>query len=146
VCVATSGPGATNLITGIADAYMDSIPLVAITGQVNSELIGRDVFQEADITGATDPFCKHNYLVKNAKDLPRVLKEAFYIASTGRPGPVLIDVPIDVQTKEINFEYPESVDIKGYKPNLKGHSLQIKRLLKLLKRQKNRLFAPGRSD
>jgi len=113
VCVATSGPGATNLITGIADAYMDSIPLVAITGQVNSELIGRDVFQEADITGATDPFCKHNYLVKNAKDLPRVLKEAFYIASTGRPGPVLIDVPIDVQTKEINFEYPESVDIKA---------------------------------
>jgi len=92
---------------------MDSIPLVAITGQVNSELIGRDVFQEADITGATDPFCKHNYLVKNAKDLPRVLKEAFYIASTGRPGPVLIDVPIDVQTKEINFEYPESVDIKA---------------------------------
>ncbi|WP_136479135.1 biosynthetic-type acetolactate synthase large subunit [Acetivibrio thermocellus] len=143
VCVATSGPGATNLITGIADAYMDSIPLVAITGQVNSELIGRDVFQEADITGATDPFCKHNYLVKNAKDLPRVLKEAFYIASTGRPGPVLIDVPIDVQTKEINFEYPESVDIKGYKPNLKGHSLQIKKIAQAIEKAKKPVICAG---
>ena len=92
VCIATSGPGATNLITGIATAYMDSIPLVAITGQVNSELLGRDVFQEADITGACEPFTKHSYLVKRAEDLPRVFKEAFHIASTGRPGPVLIDV------------------------------------------------------
>ncbi|HHV29787.1 biosynthetic-type acetolactate synthase large subunit [Acetivibrio mesophilus] len=143
VCVATSGPGATNLITGIADAYMDSIPLVAITGQVNSELIGRDVFQEADITGATDPFCKHNYLVKNTKDLPRVLKEAFYIASTGRPGPVLIDVPIDVQTREINFEYPESVDIKGYKPNFKGHSLQIKKIAEAIEKAKRPVICAG---
>ncbi|HOM01588.1 MAG TPA: biosynthetic-type acetolactate synthase large subunit [Acetivibrio sp.] len=143
VCVATSGPGATNLITGIADAYMDSIPLVAITGQVNSELIGRDVFQEADITGATDPFCKHNYLVKNAKDLPNVLKEAFYIASTGRPGPVLIDVPIDVQTKEINFKYPENVDIKGYKPNLKGHSLQIRKIAQAIEKAKRPVICAG---
>ena len=114
VCVATSGPGSTNLITGIATAYMDSIPVVAITGQVTSELIGRDVFQEADITGATAPFCKHSYLVKNAKDLPRIIKEAFYIASTGRPGPVVIDLQGDMQTVEIEFEYHESVDIRVY--------------------------------
>lgn len=97
VCVATSGPGATNLITGIATAYMDSIPIVAITGQVNLEQLGRDVFQEADITGACESFTKHSYLVKSVEDLPRVFKEAFHIASTGRPGPVLIDVPEDVQ-------------------------------------------------
>ena len=100
VCIATSGPGATNLITGIATAYMDSIPLVAITGQVSVEVIGRDVFQEVDITGATAPFCKHNYLIKNIKDIPRVMKEAFHIASTGRPGPVLIDVPKDVALRD----------------------------------------------
>ena len=93
VCIATSGPGATNLITGLATAYMDSIPLVAITGQVNSELLGRDVFQEADVTGACESFIKHSYLVKNVEDIPRVFKEAFHIATTGRPGPVLIDVP-----------------------------------------------------
>ena len=137
VCIATSGPGATNLITGIADAYMDSTPLVAITGQVSSELIGRDVFQEADITGATDPFCKHNYLVKNTEDLPHILKEAFYIASTGRPGPVLIDVPIDIQTRDIDFEYPQKVDIRGYKPNYKGHSLQIKKIAEAIAEAKS---------
>lgn len=93
VCIATSGPGATNLITAIATAYMDSIPVVAITGQVNSDLLGRDVFQEADITGAVESFVKHSYLVKNAEDIPRIFKEAFYIAGSGRPGPVLIDVP-----------------------------------------------------
>lgn len=128
VCVATSGPGAVNLITGIATAYMDSIALVAITGQVNSSLIGRDVFQEADITGATTPFCKHNYLVKKAAELPRIMKEAFYIASTGRPGPVLIDVPIDVQLEELEFNYPARVDIKGYKPTEKGHHIQIEKI------------------
>ncbi|GAE90763.1 acetolactate synthase large subunit [Acetivibrio straminisolvens JCM 21531] len=101
------------------------------------------MFQEADITGATDPFCKHNYLVKNAKDLPRVLKEAFYIASTGRPGPVLIDVPIDVQTKEINFDYPENVDIKGYKPNLKGHSLQIKKIAQAIEKAQRPIICAG---
>lgn len=128
VCVATSGPGATNLITGIATAYSDSIPMVAITGQVSLDLIGRDVFQEADITGATEPFCKHNYLVKNVKDLPRIVKEAFHIASTGRPGPVLIDVPVDIQTDTLDFTYPDEVDIKGYKPNYKGHPQQIKKI------------------
>ncbi|MCX7748413.1 MAG: biosynthetic-type acetolactate synthase large subunit [Clostridia bacterium] len=143
VCVATSGPGATNLITGIATAYMDSIPMVAITGQVSSELIGRDVFQEADITGATAPFCKHNYLVKNAKDLPRIIKEAFHIASTGRPGPVVIDIPIDVQTKEFNFEYPETVDIKGYKPTYKGHIMQIKKIAEAIEKAKAPVICAG---
>lgn len=143
VCVATSGPGATNLITGIATAYMDSIPIVAITGQVSSELIGRDVFQEADITGATSPFCKHNYLVKNAKDLPRIIREAFHIASTGRPGPVLIDIPIDVQNREIRFEYPEKVDIKGYKPNYKGHPQQIKKIADAVARAKAPVICAG---
>ena len=143
VCVVTSGPGATNLITGIATAYMDSIPIVAITGQVSSDLIGRDVFQEADITGATAPFVKHSYLVKNAKDLPKVIKEAFYIASTGRPGPVLIDVPVDIQNREIEFEYPNSVDIRGYKPNLKGHSLQIKRIADAIAKAKKPVICAG---
>ncbi|HCR44729.1 MAG TPA: acetolactate synthase, large subunit, biosynthetic type, partial [Ruminococcaceae bacterium] len=112
VCVATSGPGATNLITGVATAYMDSVPLIVITGQVNSWLLGRDVFQEADITGACESFTKHSYLVKDASDLPRVFKEAFHIASTGRPGPVLIDVPTDVQNQAVeSFEYPQKVHI-----------------------------------
>ncbi len=132
VCVATSGPGATNLITGIATAYMDSIPMVAITGQVSSELIGRDVFQEADITGATAPFCKHNYLVKSPGELPRVFKEAFHLASTGRPGPVVIDVPVDVQNRFVEFKYPESVEMKGYKPTYKGHAVQIRKVAEAL--------------
>lgn len=127
VCVSTSGPGATNLITGIANAYMDSIPLVAITGQVSSGMIGTDAFQEADITGATAPFSKHNYLVKNARELPDKIKEAFHIASTGRPGPVIIDIPVDVQNDIIDFKYPESIDIKGYKPTYKGHPMQIRK-------------------
>ncbi len=127
VCVSTSGPGATNLITGIATAYMDSIPLVAITGQVSTELIGRDVFQEVDITGATLPFCKHSYLVKDANLIPRIVKEAFYIASTGRPGPVLLDVPVDIQNAKVKYNYPEHIDIRGYKPTLKGHINQIKK-------------------
>ena len=143
VCVATSGPGATNLITGIATAYMDSIPIVAITGQVPTNLIGRDVFQEADITGATAPFCKHNYLVKSVKDLPRILKEAFHIASTGRPGPVLIDVPIDIQTSELNFKYPEEVDIRGYKPNYKGHPLQVRKVAKAIEKAKAPVICAG---
>ncbi|MCX7709756.1 MAG: biosynthetic-type acetolactate synthase large subunit [Clostridia bacterium] len=143
VCVATSGPGATNMITGIATAYMDSIPIVAITGQVSSELIGRDVFQEADITGATAPFCKHNYLVKDVKELPRVIKEAFHIASTGRPGPVVIDIPVDIQNKEFNFEYPKSIDIKGYKPTYKGHSLQIKKIAEAIAKAKAPVICAG---
>ena len=143
VCVATSGPGATDLITGIATAYMDSIPIVAITGQVSTEQIGRDVFQEADITGATAPFCKHNYLVKNAEDLPRIFKEAFHIASTGRPGPVLIDVPIDIQNSELDFNYPEEVNIKGYKPTYKGHPLQIKKIAEAIEKAKAPVICAG---
>lgn len=144
VCVVTSGPGATNLVTAIASAYMDSIPIVAITGQVQSELIGRDVFQEADITGACEPFTKHSYLVKRTEDLPRIFKEAFYIASTGRPGPVLIDVPVDIQTKEIkSYKYPETVDIIGYKPSLKGNGLQIKRACEAIAASKRPVICAG---
>ena len=109
VCVATSGPGATNLITAIATSYMDSVPIVAITGQVSLELLGRDVFQEADITGACAPFVKHSYLITDVRDIPRVFREAFHIASTGRPGPVLIDVPVNIQNDTLSFKYPETV-------------------------------------
>ncbi|AEM73848.1 biosynthetic-type acetolactate synthase large subunit [Caldicellulosiruptor acetigenus] len=143
VCVATSGPGATNLITGIATAYMDSVPIVAITGQVNSSLIGKDVFQEVDITGATAPFTKHNYLVKDPKKIVRILKEAFYIASTGRRGPVLIDVPIDVQLQEIEFEIPKEIDIPGYKPKEKGHPLQIKRAVEAIENSQRPVVCSG---
>ena len=130
VCIATSGPGATNLITGIATAYMDSVPLICITGQVSSELLGRDVFQEADITGACEAFTNHSYLVKKAADLPTVFREAFHIASTGRPGPVLIDVPIDIQLETVpEFSYPAKVSIAGYKPRTQGHAMQIKKAL-----------------
>src|SRR5690606_22315859 len=105
VCIATSGPGATNLVTGLATAYMDSVPVVAFTGQVATSWIGKDSFQEADITGITMPITKHNYLVKSTEDLPRVIKEAFYIATTGRPGPVLVDLPKDVSIGKCEFEY-----------------------------------------
>lgn len=131
VCIATSGPGATNLVTGIATAYMDSVPLVAMTGQVPTSLIGKDAFQEADITGITMPVTKHSYLVRDAKDIPRVFREAFFIARTGRPGPVLIDLPKDVTVNELDFKYPE-IDLPGYSPNLKAHSLQIKRAAQAL--------------
>lgn len=126
VCLATSGPGATNLVTGIATAYMDSIPMVAITGQVPTTMLGCDSFQEADITGITIPITKHNYLVKDLSDLPRVVKEAFHIASTGRPGPVLIDLAKDVTVQTAKFEYPETVDLPGYKPNYVGNARQVK--------------------
>ncbi|BDG06810.1 biosynthetic-type acetolactate synthase large subunit [Anaeromyxobacter oryzae] len=116
VCMGTSGPGATNLVTAIADAYMDSVPLVAITANVSSSLIGTDAFQEADITGITMPVTKHNWLVTDVRELPRILKEAFYIARTGRPGPVLVDIPKDVLNAEVEFEYPEKVEIPGYHP------------------------------
>ena len=144
VCVATSGPGATNLITGIATAHMDSIPIIAITGQVRSDLLGSDSFQEADITGACEPFTKHTYLVKKTEDLPRVFKEAFHIAATGRPGPVLIDIPMDIQTNSIeSFEYPDKVDIKGYKPNTVGHLVQVKRAVELIKKSKRPIIVSG---
>lgn len=145
VCCATSGPGAVNLISALATAYMDSIPIVAITGQVRTDLVGRDVFQEADIIGACEPFTKHSCLVKNADDIPRIFKEAFYIAATGRPGPVLIDMPVDVQQTELqkDFEYPQRVDIPGYKPRLQGHPLQIKRAVSALASAEKPLICAG---
>jgi acetolactate synthase-1/2/3 large subunit len=143
VCVATSGPGATNIITGIATAYMDSIPIIAITGQVPTDSIGKDVFQEVDITGATAPFCKHNYLVKKAEELPRILKEAFHIASTGRPGPVLIDIPLDIQLEEFEFSYPEDINLRSYKPTLKGHPLQLKKVAEAIKNSKTPVICAG---
>ncbi len=143
VVVVTSGPGATNTVTGIADAYMDSIPLVVITGQVKSFLIGNDAFQEADVTGITRPITKHNYLVKNVNDLPRVLKEAFYLASHGRPGPVLIDFPSDVSLAQFDFEYPETVNIRGFKPVLHGHPGQIKKAAKMIEESKRPVIYTG---
>lgn len=144
VCMVTSGPGATNLITGIATAYLDSIPMVAITGQVPSYLLGRDIFQEVDITGAVAPFSKHSYLVKDANDIPRVVKEAFHIASTGRPGPVLIDIPIDVQEQSLKrFAYPAEVNIRGYKPSVRGNDLQIKRVVDAIAQSKQPLICAG---
>ena len=143
VCVATSGPGATNLFTAIATAYSDSIPLVAITGQVALNQLGRDVFQEVDTTGAVEPFTKHSYLVKSAADLPRIFKEAFYIASTGRKGPVLIDVPVDIQRQLIDFSYPESVSIRGYKPPHAGHPLQIRKVAQAIQGAKRPVICVG---
>lgn len=143
VCSATSGPGATNLITAIATAYMDSIPMIAITGQVVSNQIGRDAFQEADITGASEPFVKHSFLVKDADSIAEVFKKAFYIASSGRPGPVLIDVPMDVQKQEIEFEYPETIEVRSYKPSVYGNKLQIKKAAEALRNAKRPLICAG---
>ncbi len=144
VCAVTSGPGATNVITGIATAFADSIPLVCITGQVNSELLGSDVFQEADITGAVESFVKYSYLVKNVNDIPRIFKEAFHIASTGRRGPVLIDIPIDIQNAEIRkFAYPESVSMRTYKPTVKGNIVQIKKVAAELEKAKRPIICAG---
>ena len=144
VCVATSGPGATNLITGIATAFADSIPLVCITGQVKSSLLGSDVFQEADITGAAESFVKYSYLVKNVEDIPRIFKEAFHIASTGRKGPVLIDVPIDIQNAFISkFKYPEEVSLRTYKPTIEGNIVQIKKVVKELEKAERPIICAG---
>lgn len=144
VCMVTSGPGATNLLTGIATAHLDSIPLVAITGQVPSRLLGRDIFQEVDITGSVAAFSKHSYLVKDAAELPRIIKEAFLIASTGRPGPVLIDVPIDVQNQEVsNVIFPESVSIRGYNPSTRGNDKQIMNVVNALKHAKQPVLCAG---
>ncbi len=126
VCITTSGPGATNLVTGIATAAFDSVPVLALTGQVKTPLIGNDAFQEADTTGITRPITKHNYLVKDINDLARTLKEAMYIATTGRPGPVLVDLPLDVTVASWDGEIPQEVDIPGYKPKVKGHTRQIR--------------------
>jgi acetolactate synthase-1/2/3 large subunit len=143
VCLATSGPGATNLTTGIANAYMDSIPIVAITGQVKTFLIGNDAFQEADVTGVTRPITKHNYLVRDVKDLSRIVREAFHIASTGRPGPVLIDLPVDVQMQETEFVYSENVNLRGYKPTYAGHPGQIKKAAKAIAESKRPIIYVG---
>ncbi|MDZ4184817.1 MAG: biosynthetic-type acetolactate synthase large subunit [Desulfuromonadales bacterium] len=132
VALATSGPGATNTITGIANAYMDSIPMVIITGQVPTALIGNDAFQEVDIIGITRPVTKHSYLVRDIHDLPRIIKQAFYIARTGRPGPVLVDLPKDVQMATAKFEYPDKVEIRGYKPNSQGNPRQIEKAVKMI--------------
>src|SRR6056297_1645865 len=132
VAVATSGPGATNTITGIATAYMDSVPLVVITGQVPTPLIGNDAFQEADIIGITRPITKHSYLVKDIRDLTRMIKQAFYIARTGRPGPVVIDLPKDVQIDSTTFDYPDKVELRGYKPTYSGNLRMIKKAVDMI--------------
>jgi acetolactate synthase-1/2/3 large subunit len=143
VCLATSGPGATNLVTGIACASMDSVPIVAITGQVATPFIGKDSFQEVDITGITLPITKHNYLVERVEDLAEVVKEAFHIAGTGRPGPVLIDLPRDVQIGETTFHYPEKLDLKGYRPTTQGHPGQIKQAAKLINEAQRPVIVAG---
>ncbi len=143
VCLATSGPGATNLVTGLGTAYMDSIPMVAITGQVPTTLIGNDAFQEADTTGITRPVTKHNFLVKDVKDLARTIREAYHIASTGRPGPVLVDIPADVQRASTEFIWPEKVDIRSYKPNLVGHPGQIKKAAQAINEAKHPVLYIG---
>ncbi len=145
VCLATSGPGATNLTTGIATAFMDSVPIVAITGQVRSYLIGNDAFQEADVCGITRPITKHNYLVKDIRDLARTIREAFYIAGTGKPGPVLVDIPVDVSQAETEFVWPEKVEIRGYQPQrfLEGHRGQIDKAAKLIVESKKPVIYVG---
>ncbi|WP_326554996.1 acetolactate synthase large subunit [Micromonospora sp. NBC_01813] len=132
VCMATSGPGATNLVTPIADAYMDSVPIVAITGQVSRPMIGTDAFQEADIQGITLPITKHNYLVQSGEEIPRVLAEAFHLASTGRPGPVLVDIPKDVLQAQTTFAWPPTLDLPGYRPTMHPHGKQIREAARLM--------------
>jgi len=144
VCLATSGPGATNLVTGIANAYLDSAPMVAITGQVAKPFIGKDAFQEIDITGITLPITKHNYLVLDVDSLARTVKEAFYLARTGRPGPVLIDIPRDVFIEQTEFHYPNKVDLPGYKPTMQGHPAQIKKAAKLINEALRPVIIAGR--
>jgi acetolactate synthase-1/2/3 large subunit len=144
VCIATSGPGATNLVTGIANAHLDSSPVVAITGQVARAFIGKDAFQEVDISGITLPITKHNYLVLDVGSMARIVKEAFYLARTGRPGPILIDVPRDVFIDQAEFNYPSQVDLPGYKPTLQGHPAQIKKAAKLINEAQRPLIIAGR--
>ncbi|MDF2858217.1 MAG: acetolactate synthase, large subunit [Neobacillus sp.] len=143
VCLATSGPGATNLVTGIATAYMDSIPIVFFTGQVPQALVGTDAFQEVDITGITHPITKHNYLVQDIKELPRIISEAFYIAKTGRPGPVLIDIPRNVSMDIAKFIPYKKVEIRSYKPTVKGHPSMIRKAVQKLQESKNIVFCTG---
>ncbi len=144
VCVGTSGPGATNLVTGITDAYLDSTPLVVITGQVASSFIGKDAFQETDITGITLPVTKHSYLVRDAADLATIIKEAFHIAQTGRPGPVLVDIPKDVQQQETEFSYPDTVNLPGYKPVTEANQAHVATVAELLNRAERPVVIAGR--
>lgn len=143
VCIATSGPGATNLVTGLANAYLDSIPLVAFTGQVPTNLIGTDAFQEVDINGITLPITKNNYVVREVRDLASIIQEAFYIARTGRPGPVLIDLPKDIQLAQTEFKYPEKVSLNGYKPTFSGHIQQIKAAAQEISKAKRPVIYAG---
>ena len=143
VAFATSGPGATNTVTGIATAYMDSSPLIVFTGQVPRAMIGNDAFQEADITGVTMPITKHNYLVTDEREILKIVKEAFHIASTGRPGPVLIDLPKDVTQADIDFDYPEKIEIRGYKPKIQGHPKQIKKAVELIMKSERPIILAG---
>ncbi len=143
VCLVTSGPGATNTVTGIATASMDSVPILVFTGQVPTGLIGNDAFQEVDIVGITRPCTKHNYLVKDVKDLPRVLKEAFYIARSGRPGPVLVDLPKDVQNSMGDFEYPEKIRLRSYNPVIRPNAKQIERAFELIERARRPIIYAG---
>jgi len=143
IVMVTSGPGATNAVTGIADAYMDSTPMIVISGQVGTSLIGNDAFQEVDFVGITRPCTKHNYLVKNVADLPRTIAEAFYIAGHGRPGPVVIDVPKDVQQATHSYHHPEKVDLRGYKPTIKGNPRQIERAIEAIEKSEKPLFYVG---
>ena len=142
-CVATSGPGATNTVTGLATANMDGVPIVCITGQVPSSMIGNDAFQEADTTGITRPVTKHNYLVKDPDDLPRIMTEAFHVASTGKPGPVLVDIPKDIQQGKTSAEFPEKVTLRGYRPSEKGHPKQIEKLAHAINRARRPLLYAG---
>lgn len=143
VCLATSGPGATNLVTGIATAYMDSVPMIIITGNVATSAIGSDAFQEADIIGITMPITKHSYQVRDVEDLPRIIREAFYIASTGRKGPVLIDIPKDVSSNKTTFKYPEEIEIRGYQPNPQLDMRQVENLLKAIEAAKRPVIIAG---
>jgi acetolactate synthase-1/2/3 large subunit len=132
VCMATSGPGATNLVTPLADAKMDSVPIVALTGQVPTPVVGNDAFQEADITGITIPVTKHNFLVKRPEDIVETVREAFHIASTGRPGPVLVDLPKDVLNADVEYVWPEKINLPGYRPTTKGNNRQVTEAVKLI--------------
>ena len=143
VCMATSGPGATNLVTALADAHMDSVPVVAITGQQATSLIGTDAFQEADICGITLPVTKHNFLVTDPEDIPRVLAEAFYIASSGRPGPVLVDIPKNVQQATMSFSWPPEMKLPGYRPTTKPHGKQIREAARLMTQSHRPVFYVG---
>src|SRR5918996_2978987 len=143
VCFATSGPGATNLVTGLASAWMDSVPMVAVTGQVNTFAIGGDAFQEADVTGITIPVTKHNWLVMDPHDIPLVVNEAFHVATTGRPGPVLIDIPKDVLQNTTEWWYPDSIDMPGYRPRTFGDPREVRRAIDLIARAKRPIVYAG---